>query len=249
MIHIHKQKHPYFFFFILVSLLVGGGFLAFRYINELKNPQPDISGMAIPQKIQQKPTISSEPFSVPDQAPASHTDTPPKIPPPNLSWKNKSKTINGVEVYYVFGEGNPKEVALTSEEIQARQSKGYGYVTPEVEFALKDLLQDSRLVKVLEKCYKEIDWYNRDPKPEWAVFPQDLSLENMLVIDPETGRKELNRKIFDVLHPLFTIIPNSMPEDKNFFHKCLGSDYYDAVGVYGHISTIGSYYMKGRIGY
>ncbi len=188
----------------------------------------------------------------------SKEDSSPNIPQPNTLWETKTRQINGKTVTYVFGEGNPKEVAIPKEKIEEymatvdpEMGAPYGYVTPETEQALKAFLESPSLPYVLQKCYQQIDWYHRRAQADWEKFPHDLSLENMLVIDPRTGRKELNQVIFSVIHPIIDVVINPLiPPDNtqdNPFRQCLSSsEYHHVLKLSAFLTTVTRQYIKGE---
>lgn len=133
----------------------------------------------------------------------SNKEIPPKIPQPNTTWNNKTIAINGKVRSYTFGSGNPIDLEVKKENFEAylstRLSDGSypdGYVTPKVEMALKDFLENPSLPYFIEKCYKEISWYD-DEGNQGNLFPHNLDIENILFINSITGRKELREQ--DVL--------------------------------------------------
>ncbi len=125
----------------------------------------------------------------------SKEDSSPNIPQPNTLWETKTRQINGKTVTYVFGEGNPKEVALSADEIAklpdlARTQEVF-YMTPAAELGMKKFLDSSDLMVLLKKCHKQLAW--SDPYPgEGYTFPHDLSMETIMYIDPITGQKRFN---------------------------------------------------------
>ena len=108
---------------------------------------------------------------------------------------------------YVFGEGNPKEVALGAEGIkqylsgvaQLNDYGDYGYITPEVEILLKKALSDPNWEPFLMTCSSyfsgELDKNPNNPLPityQKLIQPGFLDITHFLIIDPVTGRKELS---------------------------------------------------------
>lgn len=135
---------------------------------------------------------------------------------PNTEWK--SRTINGIT--YVFGEGNPAEVAKKREDLRDFEY----YVNPETEIALKKLLEDDNLTFVMQKCGDIIDWNNEQVKSDWEKFPDNLDMETMLIIDPETGRKEVNQIYINVIEPLFSFLQSPITDPNYPLRLCLGDD-------------------------
>ena len=72
---------------------------------------------------------------------------------PNTNWSDKTLNINGKQLTYRFGEGNPPEVALNPEQYLPKGDKdGIPYVTPKAEQQLKEFLSDKNLPELLNKC-------------------------------------------------------------------------------------------------
>lgn len=166
----------------------------------------------------------------------------------NDVWSGRTRsTQNGEVIRYEFAKGNPQQVALSPEEIKnLREEKLQGYVEPEVEIALKDFLEDPRLPIVIEKCQDFLDVSNKQEKPEWAMFPQDFTLNAMLIIDAETGRKEINPILFSVINPQLSLaIGPDKDSSQNPWRQCLGTEYQDVIDLNNKFHTFSSYYMKG----
>ena len=135
--------------------------------------------------------------------PLEEAEKKPVFQKPNTEWK--TRTLSGIT--YVFGEGNPKQVAFTATGIQqelrtcevtpgstARMcSEGrYGYVTPEIEVALRNMLESPLWENLITRCEKEYsnsDDYMRFQKNILAAHALDIT--HFLVIDKDTGRKEI----------------------------------------------------------
>lgn len=101
----------------------------------------------------------------------------------------------------MFGEGNPKEVALQDSQLKSCSyqespsscTDGAGYVTTEVEQLLHDMLSDSSWKSLLTNCNKELS--ETDNNPYWKGTEVNLasltkslflSMEQLLVINPLT---------------------------------------------------------------
>ncbi len=173
----------------------------------------------------------------------------PKFKKPNTEWK--TRTINGIS--YVFGEGNPKEVALTGSMDEYLRTINpntgnapYGYMNPQTEIALKEFVSDEKLTYVLEKCSDYFDPWNKNQKPEWNRFPPNLDLDTLLIVDPETGKKEINPVVINVIYPLFSVV-DGPTADNNLLYSCLGNEYSYARELMGKLSTTFRYYTKGEI--
>jgi hypothetical protein len=139
---------------------------------------------------------------------------------PSTEWK--TRTLSGVT--YVFGEGNPKEVALDKHQLQSIRQKcgtqsdpdniGYlckesdGYVTPEVEKYLNLALSDSNFGH-FSQCFP--------PNILYITAPNFLDIDTLLFIDSNTGRKEIDiAKLMRILEDLKHYInpPESYAENQ-----------------------------------
>lgn len=153
---------------------------------------------------------------------------------PNLQWKEKTVTIDGVELKYAFGEGNPEEVSLEPKDYLPLNGKdGLRYVTPETEKRLYDFLSDGDLPEVASKCSNFImeEMARNNPSFSPSDFPQvlspsDLDIERYLIIDKVTGRKEINPEIDNRINDFLNTLVNPMnggDEGK----RCLGINGYE----------------------
>lgn len=136
---------------------------------------------------------------------------------PNTEWK--TRTLSGIT--YVFGEGNPKEVALDEDQmknyilcrapyldasygnIDGQCKEDRGYVTPEIEKSLLRILLDQNWIMLATKCEKNfrsvetIDTQiNGRNDPDFLYFDRVFSsslldVNNFITIDPNTGLKIL----------------------------------------------------------
>jgi hypothetical protein len=146
----------------------------------------------------------------------------PKFQKPNTEWK--SRTINGIT--YRFGEGNPADATPLSEEEKDAYKKCYyntvvssmdcpavhqtgirdGYVTPDTEQALLELIDHPSWERVLTSCEQQ---FRKHEYPDWVMsysqvmFEGALNLENMITIDSETGRKTLAYGTFPLIRSWF----------------------------------------------
>ncbi len=158
-------------------------------------------------------------------------DPSPNIPQPDTTWTTKTRQINGKMVTYEFGKGNPSEVALTGEALKDHWKKNAkGYMTPEAEIALKKFLSNPSLPYFINKCYKQLDWYHSNPQSaEYSRYPQNLSMEHLLYIDPETGRKEFNYDNIQVIAGTFNGMDNPLEfdESKRLWNQCLTKAEYN----------------------
>lgn len=146
----------------------------------------------------------------------------PQFVKPNTEWKTRTLNINGQWITYEFGKGNPIQLALTPLNIQ-EESRAcelnpsplpricregmYGYITPEVEQGLKQTLESPLWENLIVKCEKEysvsIDYIQFNQN---ILAPQALDISRFLIIDPDTGRKELETmEIQEVIRVLVSI--------------------------------------------
>lgn len=155
---------------------------------------------------------------------------------PNPNWKDKTFIFNGKELHYKFGEGNPEETALKPEDYLAKgENDGIPYVTPETEKNLYDFLTDPDLPTVLDKCEN----YNRQHmlklNPQFSVDqipillrPSDFDIENIMTINPNTGRKEINEDIANRMNEFLNILSNPIAGSE-FGDKCAGTAYQSSI--------------------
>lgn len=154
---------------------------------------------------------------------------------PNTEWK--TRTINGIT--YVFGEGNPKEVAKNRSELRPVDE----YVTPEVEYALKAFLEDENFTKVMQKCGHILDWENKLEKPDWEKYPDNLDMETMLIINPEHGRKEINGLFLHVIEPRLSFLRSPVGDPRDPLRLCLGEDYSWMESVFRNMNNLTRSYI------
>ena len=102
---------------------------------------------------------------------------------PNTEWK--TRTLSGIT--YVFGEGNPKEVALDKKELEEMHNKcldemhgkslyeyelcnpetgEFKYVTPEIEQYILSALSDPNWEKIAKECEPSFRYAERYITPE-----------------------------------------------------------------------------------
>jgi hypothetical protein len=164
-----------------------------------------------------------------------------KLPPfvmPNLAWKDKTRTINGRLVTYKFGEGNPREVALDINDYNGRNGVYINYVTPEVERNLQVFLSNPELKQMIDRCGSILGRDKIDPEipliqnPSAVLNSQILSLESMLQINIETGRKEINYDAMIALNAAFNKL-NSL--NKN--NQCSGNGFKNIYAQFGRFTS------------
>lgn len=155
---------------------------------------------------------------------------------PNPNWKDKKLVFNGKELHYKFGEGNPDETALQPEYYLAKgENDGIPYVTPETEKNLYDFLNDPDLPTVLDKCEN----YNRQNmvklNPQLPIdqipillTPSDFDIENIMTINPNTGRKEINEDIANRMNEFLNILSNPIAGFE-FGDQCAGTAYQQSI--------------------
>lgn len=141
----------------------------------------------------------------------------------NSTWETQTIQLkDGRTVTYKFGEGNSKEVALTTEELKATYKRcgskedpdwqgefcgeEAGYVSPEVEEHLLIALSDKNWPTLIKECSEQLKYsetfYEGHPEEKDILYrqlvtPDFLSPNNWIAIDLNTGRKSLNlAKIF-----------------------------------------------------
>lgn len=135
----------------------------------------------------------------------------------DTSWQERTLEINGKQISYIFGDGNPSDIALTTEEIakipdivRTLPSNYTTYMKAEAEWAMKDFLEHQGLPKLLKQCNKTLSA---------SVQPQDLSMENILYIDKETGRKEFKKELISNIGDGFTTLRS--PSNPEKWKSCL----------------------------
>lgn len=144
---------------------------------------------------------------------------------PNPKWT--TRTMSGVT--YVFGQGNPKEVALTQDELEKAHKKcgsiedpdntGYlckendGYMDPEVEKYLSLAFSDPNWKDLLGECRGNLSAYEdslENPSSSFSNTNQILTynivantnfldINNWIMIDSASGRKLLDTARLSVL--------------------------------------------------
>jgi hypothetical protein len=154
-----------------------------------------------------------------------------KFQKPNTEWK--SRTISGVT--YVFGEGNPKEVALPESEMKGCSwqeegipectDKGAGYVDADLEKLIYDMLNSPDWESLIKHCEEQFrdtdsimraDLLNNGGTPSYYLdfdrlthLASYISLEDIIVINNETGRKNISKESYAKLMFLRGYLLNS----------------------------------------
>lgn len=136
----------------------------------------------------------------------------------DASWQPRTLSINGKEVNYSFGDGNPPEVALSTEEQAmlpdvARKSPLFytTYMTPEAEQAMRELLENPNFPQFLNKLKSEI----LESNMHYNV--KDISMESILYVDPETGKKEFKNDFRAAMGDVFSYLRSQA--DRNRWKK------------------------------
>ena len=153
---------------------------------------------------------------------------------PNTNWSDKTLNINGKQLTYRFGEGNPPEVALNPEQYLPKGEKdGIPYVTPKAEQQLKEFLSDKNLPELLNKCANfvnnQVIAQNPNvPKEQLVALMSnsDFDIENYLVIDKETGRKTINPNVDYKINDFLNTLNNPM-ERNPLVTQCFGLNRMD----------------------
>lgn len=139
------------------------------------------------------------PFPLDDIRPPQKSEgSSREVPVANLAWVSQLREIGGQPVYYVFGMGNPSVLRLSSTEIEkarkeAVEEPGFGYVTPEAEYALERLLSNNSFQIVLSKCERQF----RGDVPDLGGFLAGVysrgyfDINQLLIIDDD-GRKKID---------------------------------------------------------
>jgi hypothetical protein len=129
---------------------------------------------------------------------------------PNTEWK--TRTLSGIT--YVFGEGNPKEVALSESEMKGCSyqeggdyctDNGAGYVDPILEKIVYDLLTSPDWIPLLQNCendFRIVESFIQNSHPfvnyisynNLIHLGQYISMEEIFIINPQTGRKNITKE-------------------------------------------------------
>jgi hypothetical protein len=198
-----SQQKFYLSFSLLVLFLGYASFIGMSYKKEQLSQQviTDVPVLSSGNTSSTGITLSASGSHQSGSVSPSSTGTANKFKKPNTEWK--SRTLSGIT--YVFGEGNPKEVALDINEIKEliRQCEitpgnqdricregSAGYVTPELEIALQNILYSSLWDTLINECGDLSD------NPKYSEFVEKIThsrnINDYLSIDQSTGRKELD---------------------------------------------------------
>ncbi|MFZ4461775.1 MAG: hypothetical protein ACOYN2_04575 [Patescibacteria group bacterium] len=151
----------------------------------------------------------------PFQTGASLEAPKPVFKTPNIEWKSRDVTLkDGRTVNYVFGEGDPKEVIPKLKDLHGWEG-GDGYfqsetVRPKTEQLLAQFLSNPTLPLVMNRCglLTKPGLYTSGLEAglPYTIYTTDFSMENMISIDPETGKKTLERHKFSFIGNVFNQI-------------------------------------------
>jgi hypothetical protein len=142
---------------------------------------------------------------------------------PNTEWKARTITLNdGRVVTYRFGEGNPEEVMpkLSDYTIPEQDYLHDTIVRPKTEKLLKEFLSNPMLAILINKCgpFTKADTssviYSMHSLPD-SLYTADFSLENMLKVDLENQRKELNFPMIQFIQEVFGQIRNGIYKNQS----------------------------------
>lgn len=167
----------------------------------------------------------------------SHSSLLVKFQKPNTEWKERDVTLSdGRTLHYVFGEGNPKEVALDKEGIKQYMSTidpetgntPYGYMTSNSEMAMEYFLDDPKLEDFIEKCSYEIDWNNtrREVLHDWEKYPNDLRMEKFLSVNEKTGLKEWDWNAISRIDDAFNTLDSPI---STAWQSCMNESEYQTI--------------------
>lgn len=228
-----KQISKYIFSISLTGLTLIGGYIFFYDVSTIEHTPVTLSrevriAQASGDTIERMRTYSGSdtkwgvsPFG--SGAPLTDTETTPKLvfQKPNTEWKTRDVRLeDGRILRYVFGEGNPQEVAMTRKEIEENGKRcetlyaigdptGFcdpetgllNYVSPEIEKHLLLALSDPNWIKLATECRPNFLFFEKEfmqgQVHDMYSFDQVFSsgfldIEILLSIEPKTGLKKLN---------------------------------------------------------
>ena len=150
----------------------------------------------------------------------------PKFKKPNTEWK--PRTINGVT--YVFGQGNPKEVSMSEDELKKFiENGGREYMTAKAENAMKEFLENPNLINFYEKCQQVMNHDDIEIE-SWRHISKNLNMEDILYINTENGRKEFNKDKIEGINQTFLEFDNlSLNENDRKWNECLSKNEYKEI--------------------
>jgi len=176
-----------------------------------------------------------------------------KFVKPNTEWKMRTLNINGRWLTYEFGKGNPASVDLKESELKGCSfqeagapyctDNGDGYVDATLEKALIDLFNLPNWNQIITNCQQQfLDTDNR--KPPFRADTQDeinfsvlqnlssyISMEDIIVVNPETGRKNISRAGYQKLMNIFWYVGSATWYSHNA--ETIEPNYSKCVDTYG----------------
>lgn len=195
------------------TLVLAGAFLLFAFLLKVASPSDEV---VKPKQKDPAPTESSVTKTPTRTGSITILSGVTNFHVPNIEWKPRDITLaDGRTLHYTFGEGNPKEVALSPEEFKKAQDQcgtatdaGYirsfcseesGYMSSEVEKYLLLALSDAGWTDLLTLCkenltHGDVSIDPSDPlRPNFSSVSQSsyTDMDNWITIDDQ-GRKNLN---------------------------------------------------------
>lgn len=153
------------------------------------------------------------------------------------------REVNGAIVTYEFGKGNPKEVAVSAQDLSKDSTAywgtpmdgtpdgnfPYGYVTGELELMVLDFLRDPNLPFILNQCYEQM-YLHANPEFNRPALTE-LSLKSFFYIDERTKRKEVDLELFYRIVGGFEGLPGyaSPTEADKAWRQCLTPEEYQSI--------------------
>lgn len=152
--------------------------------------------------------------------PLEEAEKKPVFQKPNTEWK--TRTLSGIT--YVFGEGNPSGVALPESALIACNMQDAspcndndaGYVDPILEKLVYDVLSSPDWESLLQNCendFRIVDTVNQtSSEPPILTYERVLnltnyiSLEQVFVVNTQTGRKNITKEGYGKLMGLYQYI-------------------------------------------
>ena len=129
---------------------------------------------------------------------------------PNTYWQDRELLINGTKINYTFGTVIPPEVALNPSDYTG-DGKWKNYVTPATEKYLKEFLSDKSLKNFIDRCDKKLGLAEDKSIPGFSIVNgNDWDINKLLLIDPKTGRKELDEEKTDAISQLLYTVSNKL---------------------------------------
>ena len=176
----------------------------------IQNNSNNSSVKQINQNINSPNSSSIQPVNQLSVAPISTANGQKEFQMPNTNWQDRELLINGKKIKYTFGTGNPPEVALNPGEYTG-DGKWKNYVTPATEKYLKEFLSDKSLKNFIDRCDKKLGLAEDKSIPGFSIVNgNDWDINKLLLIDPKTGRKELDEEKTDAISQLLYTVSNKL---------------------------------------